>query len=105
MIGIERHQKSAEIGNVLTQSLTAVDMKSRQYFIAIELMRQLLGPLLEMLGIGGSPPVMQSPDCVNFAALIVKPMDDFVANTRMAVSFASACRLVISLIQPRDAIG
>src|SRR5882762_365274 len=100
MIGIERHQKSAEIGNVLTQGLTAVDMKSRQYFIAIKLLRQLLGPLLEMLGIGGSPPVMQSPDCVNFAALIVKPVDDFVANTRMAVSFASACRLVISLIQP-----
>src|SRR5258708_7265519 len=82
MIGIERHQESTEIGNVLTQSLTAVDMKSRQYFIAIELMRQSLGLLLEMLGIGGSPPVMQPPDCVNFAALIVKPVDDFVANDR-----------------------
>src|ERR1700730_4777984 len=82
MIGIERHQESTEIGNILTQSLAAVDVKSRKYFIAIELMRQLLGPPLEMLGIGRSPPVTQAPACVNFAALIVKPVGDFVANDR-----------------------
>jgi hypothetical protein len=40
MISIECQQKSAEIGNVLAQRLMAVDMKSRQYFISIELKRQ-----------------------------------------------------------------
>src|SRR4051812_1227663 len=82
MIGIERHQESAEIRNVLTQSLPPIDVQSGQDFIAIELMRQLPRPLLELLVIDGSPPVTQSPARVDFAALIVKAVSDFVANDR-----------------------
>ena len=52
MVSIQRDQKSPEVGNVLTQRLPSIDVKSGENFVAVELIRQLPGPLLEMRGIG-----------------------------------------------------
>src|ERR1700719_3683818 len=72
MIGVERDQRAAEIGDVLAHGEIALKMDARKRLVAVEWAAERGGARRELLGVGIRPPVGQHAGAVIFAALVVK---------------------------------
>src|SRR6516164_7368088 len=84
VIGIQRHQQSREIGEVLSRRELAVDEIAGHRLEPVELGCKAVGGSLEFRGILGSPPILQYTVAVILAAGIVEAVSHLVTNGRRA---------------------
>src|SRR5215472_1471690 len=82
MIGVEREERAAEIGDVLAHGEIALEMDARKRLIAIELTPEDGGARRELLGVSLGPPGGEHAGAIVLSALVVKAVDHFMADHR-----------------------
>src|SRR5580692_9729373 len=71
MIGVERDQRAAEIGDVLAHGEIAFQVDARKRLVAVELPAEHGGALSELRGVRIGPPRREYAGAVELAPLVV----------------------------------
>src|ERR1700681_4204405 len=80
MIGVERYERAAEIGDVFTHGQIAFHMEARKRLVAVELPAEHRSARSELIGIRVRPPGREYAAAVVFASLVVVSVDHFVTD-------------------------
>src|SRR5437868_4799775 len=86
--------QTAEIANVLADRSLSLDLHTRQYFVAAELIDHACGTLVKLLAVLGRPPHVEIAFSVILTALIVETVRDLVTDHR---SHSSVVNGIVSL--------
>src|SRR5438094_1943764 len=97
MIGLERHQGSAEIRDVLAHRQVAFDTDAWKWLVGVVLAPEHDDARIELICIIVGPPGGKDAAAVVLASFIVEPVNHFVADDRAYA--AKALSLVCGLIQ------
>ena len=77
-----RNREAGQVGNILAHGQLADDMHARQRLISVDLPLILIEPSLEVLRIGGRPPVDQIAVQVELGPLVVELVAHLMADDR-----------------------
>src|SRR5882672_1319389 len=82
VVRLVRDAHARQVGDVLSERQLSVDVDALERLVLIVLLRERIGPLVEVLPVRLRPPAPKHAEAVVFRALVVEPVADLMTDDR-----------------------